>query len=132
MHFVEIVAQAAPNFVIIFVLIFVFIVFCLLVFFAMMFARPWLQAFISGHPISMISIIGMRLRRISPSRIIPHGIAAAHAGYPIKWAELESACIQGVDMEKVVTAYLTAGKRDQNSVLKNSLMPNANPGWRDC
>lgn len=75
------------------------------------FFRPWLRAFLSGRPISLFQIIGMRFRKVNPDEIITHGIATAQGGHPVDWAELERAYLQGVDLNKVATAYVTAKQR---------------------
>ncbi len=74
--------------------------------------KPWLQAFLSGHGISFLQIVAMKMRKINPNHIIPHGIAAAQAGFPIEWTELESAHLQGADIEKVVTAFIVSSKKE--------------------
>lgn len=76
--------------------------------------RPWLQAFLSGCPISVFQLIGMRLRKVNPNKIIPVAIAATQGGHPVGWADLERAYVQGIDIEKVTTAYVTARERGDN------------------
>ena len=78
------------------------------------FFRPWLQAFLSGCPVSVFQLIGMRLRKVNPNKIIPVGIAATQGGHPVGWAELERAYLQGIDIEKVAMAYVTARERGNN------------------
>jgi uncharacterized protein YqfA (UPF0365 family) len=67
-----------------FILLFAFLavaVFGLLVltFFAAI-ARPWIRAAASGAPISIFSILGMRLRGSSPTLVIDAYIALKRAG----------------------------------------------------
>jgi uncharacterized protein YqfA (UPF0365 family) len=69
---------------------------------------PWLQAFMAGCPISATKVLGMRLRRVDARQVVRCGIMAAQAGHPIPWAKLESAYLQGVDLEKVTLAYIQA------------------------
>ena len=76
--------------------------------------RPWLQAFLSGCPVSVFQLIGMRLRNVNPNHIIPVAISATQGGHPIAWAELERAYLQKIDIEKVATAYVTARERGDN------------------
>ena len=80
----------------------------------MVMLRPWLQAFLSGCPVSVFQLIGMRLRRVNPNEVIAVGIAATQGGHPIEWAELERAYLQKIDIEKVATAYVTARERGNN------------------
>ncbi|MGB7346777.1 MAG: flotillin-like FloA family protein, partial [Pirellulaceae bacterium] len=73
--------------------------------------RPWFRAFLSGTPISLLQILAMKLRKTDANFVIDQGIAANQAGHRIDWTELESAQISGVELEKVVLAYITAKKR---------------------
>ncbi len=91
-------------------LVFVFLVLWI---YTISFGRPWHNAYLNGCPIPFTQLMGMQLRNINPNKVIPHGIAAAQAGYKIPWLELESAYLQGADLEKVVAAYVTSMKRDQ-------------------
>ena len=84
-------------------------VFLLLVFFTFAFTLlPWLQAYMSGTPVSVFSIIGMRLRRISVRKVVQFLIMARQAGVNISCHEMESAYLQGVDLEKVTLAMIHA------------------------
>lgn len=76
--------------------------------------RPWLRAFLSGVPITLFQLVGMKLRRLNTRLILEQGIAASQAGHPVSWADLERACLQKVDLEKVTQAYITSRKRDEN------------------
>ena len=102
----SIVAIAFGLVLLIFLLVFLGIVLIIL--------RPWLQAFLSGCPISVFQLIGMRLRQVNPNEVIPVAIAATQGGHPIAWAELERAYLQKIDIEKVATAYVTARERGGN------------------
>lgn len=73
--------------------------------------NPWFQAYMSGHGISFFQIVGMKHRKVDIKQVISQGITASQAGFPIKWIELESAYLQGVDIERVVTAYIVSSKR---------------------
>ncbi|TWU08580.1 flotillin-like FloA family protein [Stieleria varia] len=76
--------------------------------------RPWFRAFLSGTPISLMRIVGMRFRRTNVALVVDQGIAAQQAGCPISWPELEVAHLAGIDLEKAVLAYITSRKRDMN------------------
>ncbi len=78
------------------------------------FVRPWLQAFLSGCPVSVFQLIGMRPRKVNPNKIISVGIATTQGRHPVGWAELERAYLQGIDIEKVATAYVIARERGDN------------------
>ena len=58
---------------------------------------------------------GLRcFRGANTSIVIPAGISAAEAGFPIAWRELEGAYLQGIDVDTASTAYVTAQKRGQD------------------
>lgn len=90
----------------------VFLGFAFIIFFSLI--KPWLQAFTAGCPIALFQIVGMKMRRINPNQIIPHGIAASQAGHPVSWNELESAFLQGVDIEKAVMTYVSTSKQGKD------------------
>lgn len=99
--------------IVVFAIVLVFLLLVLLSIF-LAFFRPWLQAFVSGCPVSVFQLIGMRLRKVDPNKIVSVGIAATQGGHPVGWAELERAYLQGVDIEKVSMAYVTASERGDN------------------
>jgi uncharacterized protein YqfA (UPF0365 family) len=77
---------------------------------------PWLQAYMSGTPVSMFSILGMQFRRIPVRTVVRFLIMAKQAGVSISCSEMESAYLQGVDLEKVTLAMIHAkreGKKFQ-------------------
>jgi uncharacterized protein YqfA (UPF0365 family) len=76
------------------------------------FFRPWLRAFLTGAPITLFQLIGMKLRRVNTNQVLTQGCVAAQAEYPIPWVELERAWLQRVDLEKVTLAYIACQKRD--------------------
>jgi len=55
--------------------------------------RPWLQAIMAGAPVSIIHIIGMRMRGNPPELIIPAYISLHHSGDMIPLSEVESTYI---------------------------------------
>lgn len=79
-----------------------------------MLAVPWLKAFMSGTPISMFQVIGMRFRGASVGKIINQGIAANQAGHPLSWVDLERAASQGVDIETLISAYCVCRERGEH------------------
>ena len=89
--------------------------FILLIAFAVFytFFRPWIKGFLSGTPISLFQLIGMKLRRVNINEVMTQGIASAQAGHPIPWVDLERAWLQKVDLEKVTLAYIACQKQDE-------------------
>ena len=68
----------------------------------------WITAFFSGVKISMATLIGMRLRRVAPSRIVNPMIKATKAGIEIKIDELEAHFLAGGNVNTLVDALIAA------------------------
>ena len=83
-----------------------------LVFLIAMVVRPWMRAFLSGTPVSVFDILGMRLRRADVNAVLKSLIVARQAGVVISCRQLESACLQGVDLEKLTLAMVHAKKQN--------------------
>ena len=71
---------------------------------------PWLQAFMAGVPISVIRIVGMRLRKVDVRVVIRSLIMVTQAGVPVSCTEMERAYLQGVDLEKITLAMIQANR----------------------
>ncbi|WP_296113420.1 flotillin-like protein FloA [uncultured Anaerococcus sp.] len=91
------------NFIII-GLIFVLVV----VFFTMVPVGLWITARFSGVKISMASLVAMRFRRLSPSKIVNAMIKSHQAGIHIATNHLESHYLAGGDINQVVDALIAA------------------------
>jgi uncharacterized protein YqfA (UPF0365 family) len=71
----------------------------------------WIQALTSDVPVNPLSLIGMRLRRIPPNRIIQPLIAARKAGLAdLTQNQLEAHLMARGDVDKVVSALIEAKK----------------------
>ena len=57
--------------------------------FALSMARPWLRAMMSGAPVSLISILGMRLRGTPPNLVIDAYIQLRMRGNETGLADVE-------------------------------------------
>ncbi|NLC32699.1 MAG: flotillin-like protein FloA [Clostridiales bacterium] len=68
----------------------------------------WIRARASGVPISILALIGMRLRRISPQLILDALITATKAGLDINVNQLERHFLAGGNIERVVKALISA------------------------
>lgn len=82
---------------------------------------PWLQAFMAGAPVSVLQIVGMRLRKVDVRVVIRSLIMATQAGVPVDSREMESAYLQGVDLEKITLAMIHA-KREGMEVTFQDLV----------
>ncbi len=88
---------------------FLFIVFFVL-FVWLIPVRLWIAAWSSGARVGFGELIGMRLRRVSPSAVVNPRIAAVKAGREVPTNTLESHYLAGGNVERVVTALISADK----------------------
>ncbi|MET3617286.1 uncharacterized protein YqfA (UPF0365 family) [Peptoniphilus olsenii] len=68
----------------------------------------WITAFFSGVKIKISSLIGMRLRRVKPSRIVRPAIKATKAGLDLDISELEAHYLAGGNVNTLVDALIAA------------------------
>ncbi|MBY6273762.1 MAG: hypothetical protein C6P37_14110 [Caldibacillus debilis] len=68
----------------------------------------WISALAAGVRISIITLIGMRLRRVIPGRIINPLIKAHKAGLNVTINQLESHYLAGGNVDRVVNALIAA------------------------
>lgn len=84
------------------------IIILVMLFFTFVPVGLWITAFFSGVKISMSTLIGMRLRRVAPSRIVNPMIKATKAGLVIKINELEAHFLAGGNINTLVDALIAA------------------------
>ncbi len=72
--------------------------------------RLWIEAWFSGVRVGMGTLIGMRLRKVSPSAIIRPLIAATKAGLDLHVNELEAHYLAGGSVGRVTQALISADK----------------------
>ncbi|WP_374724602.1 flotillin-like protein FloA [Calidifontibacillus erzurumensis] len=68
----------------------------------------WISALAAGVRISIFTLIGMRLRRVIPSRVINPLIKAVKAGLNLNTNQLESHYLAGGNVDRVVNALIAA------------------------
>ncbi|MBO5954497.1 MAG: flotillin-like protein FloA [Clostridia bacterium] len=68
----------------------------------------WFRALVSGAHVSMMRLIGMKLRKVDYKKIINIYIISQKAGLQIPIVELETHLMAGGDIEKVVDALIAA------------------------
>lgn len=87
----------------------VFLVLVLIIlFFSFVPVGLWVTAFFSGVKIKISDLIGMKLRRVRPSRIVNPMIKATKAGIDIKIEELEGHYLAGGNVNTLVDALIAA------------------------
>lgn len=68
----------------------------------------WISALASGVKVGIFDLIGMRLRRVAPARIVMPMIKATKAGISTKLNQLEAHYLAGGNVNSVVNALIAA------------------------
>ncbi|WP_430785182.1 flotillin-like protein FloA [Virgibacillus flavescens] len=68
----------------------------------------WISALAAGVKVGIFTLVGMRLRRVVPSRVINPLIKAYKAGLDITTNQLESHYLAGGNVDRVVNALIAA------------------------
>ena len=93
----------------IFIIIAVVVAFILLaILFTFVPVMLWISALAAGVKVSIFTLIGMRLRRVIPSRVINPLIKAHKAGISVTTNQLESHYLAGGNVDRVVNALIAA------------------------
>ncbi len=72
--------------------------------------RLWIEATFSGVSLGLGSLVGMRLRKVSPPSVVRPLIASTKAGLPLDVSHLEAHFLAGGDVDRVVRALISADK----------------------
>ncbi|MGN0184462.1 MAG: flotillin-like protein FloA [Aristaeellaceae bacterium] len=84
------------------------VIILLIVFFRFFPIGLWISAAASGVHISIFSMVGMRFRRINPSKVVLPMIKATKAGLKVNMNELEAHLLAGGSVDRVVDALIAA------------------------
>ena len=84
------------------------IVLLLIFFFTFVPISLWISTIASGVKVSMASLVGMRFRRINPSRIVLPLIKATKAGLKVDMNEMEAHLLAGGNVDRVINALIAA------------------------
>ena len=68
----------------------------------------WISALAAGVKVSIFTLVGMRLRRVVPARVINPLIKAHKAGLDVNTNQLESHYLAGGNVDRVVNALIAA------------------------
>ncbi|MCF7838861.1 MAG: flotillin-like protein FloA [Candidatus Marinimicrobia bacterium] len=74
------------------------------------FIKVWVRALMSEAPVSLFSLVGMKLRGVNPTLIVDARIRAVKAGIPLGTDVLEAHFLAGGNVIKVVQALIAADK----------------------
>ena len=84
------------------------IILLLVVFFTIIPVGMWISAVASGVKISIFTLVGMKLRRVKPAKIVDPMIKATKAGLDVKTNQLEAHYLAGGNVDSVVNALIAA------------------------
>ena len=70
----------------------------------------WIAAWASGAYVGLLTLIGMRLRRVPPGTVVNARISAVKAGLEISVNDLEAHFLAGGNVVRVVNALISADK----------------------
>ncbi len=70
----------------------------------------WVSALAAGVPIGPVTLIGMRLRKVNPHKVIMPMIAAWKAGLRLSVMDLEAHFLAGGNVERLARALISADK----------------------
>ena len=72
----------------------------------------WISAVAAGVKVGIFTLVGMRLRRVKPKRVIDPMIKAHKAGIKLTTNQLESHFLAGGNVDRVVDALIAAQRAD--------------------
>lgn len=87
-------------------------VFILILFFRFVPVGLWITALFSGVSVGLGDLIGMRLRRVSPHKIVNPLIKATKAGLKLEISELEAHYLAGGNINTLVDALIAAQRAE--------------------
>jgi uncharacterized protein YqfA (UPF0365 family) len=90
------------------------IIILLVVFFAIIPVGMWISAVASGVKISIFTLVGMKLRRVKPAKIVDPMIKATKAGLDVTTNQLEAHYLAGGNVDSVVNALIAAERASMN------------------
>lgn len=108
------VPRALPGIGIIVILVIGFILFLMV----LAYGKLWLQARLSGAPVSFGELIGMTLRKVDARTIVQSRITAIQAGLDLTRRDLESHYLAGGRVPNVVRALIAADRANLNLSFK--------------
>ncbi len=97
-----------PFIHILFILLAIAVVVLLSLFFY--FLKVWVRAWMSGAYISLVNLLGMKLRNVPPTLIVDARIRAVKAGMELSSDQLEAHFLAGGDIINVVQSLIAADK----------------------
>ena len=90
-------------------LIAVVVIVALIIFFTFVPIGLWISAMAASAHVSIGSLVGMRFRRINPSRVVLPYIKATKAGLKLSSNEMEAHVLAGGNIDRVIDALIASG-----------------------
>ena len=90
------------------IIMIVVILFVVIVFLSFVPLGLWISALASGVYVSIFTLVGMKIRRVSPAKIIAPLIKAEKAGLKMEISKMEAHYLAGGKLDRVITALITA------------------------
>ncbi|HNV35232.1 MAG TPA: flotillin-like protein FloA [Bacillota bacterium] len=106
------------SFIVIFLPVLIFIFLILLLNFIPV--GLWISALAAGVRVGLFTLVGMRLRRVAPYRIIMPMIKAVKAGIPVSVDKLEAHHLAGGNVDRVVDALIAAQRANINLTFESA------------
>lgn len=86
----------------------IIIVILLIILFSFIPVGLWIASIAAGVPVGLINLIGMRLRRVIPAKIVLPLIKATKAGLSVSVDKLEAHYLAGGNVDRVIDAWIAA------------------------
>lgn len=102
------------------IFIIILVVIAIFLFFSFVPVMLWITAMASGVYVGLTTLIGMRLRRIVPSRIVNPLIKARKAGLNVDISQLETHYLAGGNVDRVVDALIAAQRANIDLVFERA------------
>ncbi len=96
------------------IIIIILIILALVFLFTFVPVTLWISALAAGVKVGLFTLVGMRLRRVVPSRVINPLIKAYKAGLDVTTNQLESHYLAGGNVDRVVNALIAAHRANIN------------------
>ena len=93
-------------------LIVVAVIIFLILFFTFVPVGLWISALAAGVRVGIFTLVGMRIRRVVPLRIINPMIKASKAGLDVQIDKLEAHHLAGGNVDRVINALIAAQRAD--------------------
>ena len=90
------------------IVLIVVILIAIIVFLSFVPLNLWISALASGVHVSIFTLVGMRIRRVSPAQIVVPLIKAEKAGLHMEISKMEAHYLAGGNLDRVITALITA------------------------